>query len=104
MVFYYPEKTQPLGKVTMQVFGQHCRKCARNTDPYIDPIFEPHTIAEILEKLHERIGWNHYNKPRPPKKKNDNNDEGLYNINGEHESHLCEACKSHICSYEEKVH
>jgi len=86
----------------MQILGQQCRKCKGKNGPYADPIFDLGTISEILEKLHERIGWDCYNKPRPRRIKDDNN--SLYDIKGEHESRLCEACKLHICTYTRRVY
>jgi hypothetical protein len=90
----------------MQILGQQCRKCKGKNGPYADPIFDLGMISEILEKLHERIGCDYYNKLRPRRKKDDNNDanNSLYDIKGEHESHLCEACKLHICTYTRRVH
>jgi hypothetical protein len=90
----------------MQILGQQCRKCAGKNGPYADPIFDLDTIANILEKLYERIGWDCYHKPRPHKKKNNVDDEndGSYGIKGEHERHLCEACKLGVCTYSRNVH
>jgi len=101
VIFYYPNKNQPFGKVTMQLFGQQCRKCIRKNGSYVDPIFDLDTIAEILEKLYEKIGYECYNKTRPRKQKNENDDR--HDIKGEHESSLCEACKLGICSYQRRA-
>jgi hypothetical protein len=68
MIFYYPK---PLGKITIQVLDRRRRKCSWK-DPYANPIFDFDTI---LEKLYERIGWDFYNKPKLPKKRNDSYDE-----------------------------
>jgi hypothetical protein len=106
VIFYYPNKNQPLRKVTMQILGQQCRKCNRKNGPYADPIFDLGIITEILEKLYERIGWDCYGKPRPRRKKNDNDDanDSPYDSKGEHESSLCEACKLRICTYMKRVY
>jgi hypothetical protein len=66
VIFYYPE---PLGKITMQALG---RKCSRRKGLYSDPLFDFDTV---LEKLYERIGWDFYNKPKLPQKRNDSYDE-----------------------------
>ncbi len=95
VVFYYPNRNQPLGRVSMRFYGQQCRKCSRVNNNFVDPEYDNDAMKLILEKLYEIIGYNCYGKQRPPKPKNYVEKEN--NIQGPHEKNLCEACKMGCC-------
>jgi len=93
VILYYPNSNESLGKVTLRFFGQQCRRCSRNN--FVDPEFDEESIKLTLEKLYERIGWNCYGEERPPKMENNNDKKN--NIQGPHETNLCEACQLGCC-------
>ncbi|CAF1207134.1 unnamed protein product [Adineta steineri] len=95
VIFYYPSANQRLGQITSRFYGQQCKKCSRNGNYFVDPEYDTDEIKFILEKLYERIGWNCYDKKRPPKTTNTSDKE--IDMKGPHEKSLCEACQLGCC-------
>ncbi|CAF3353965.1 unnamed protein product [Rotaria socialis] len=95
ITLYYPNYDEPIGTVLLRFYGQKCKKCDGRKLSFADPEFEVDWINLTLEKLYESIGCCFYGKQRPEKPKNDYNK--VINIEGPHESKLCEACQLGRC-------